>query len=128
MEPYIRSLLRIVAGFTFLAHGGQKLFGWFGGINGKGGTVPNFSKFWFAGVIEFFGGVLILLGLFTAVAAFIACGEMAVAYFTVHNKMGSLPIVNRGELAVLYCFTFLYFFSAGPGPWSLDALIRKKGS
>ncbi|HVA01857.1 MAG TPA: DoxX family protein [Terriglobia bacterium] len=124
IEPWIRSLLRIVVGFTFCAHGLQKLFGMFGGIGGH--RVPLFSLFGLAGILETVGGILILLGLFTVPAAFILSGEMAVAYFIGHFPHGLLPIRNGGELAVLYCFIFLYLFSAGPGPASLDHWFRKK--
>ena len=127
-EPYARSLLRIIAGFTFSLHGAQKLLGAFGGMGGKGVKAVFFSQMWFAGVIEGVGGLLILLGLFTLPTAFIASGEMAVAYHQAHYPQNFWPILNRGELAVVYCFLFLYFVTAGPGPWSLDALIRKKPS
>jgi len=127
-EPLARSLLRIVAGFTFSLHGFQKLLGLFGGMGGKGGTPRFLTLFWVAGGLEMIGGLLILLGLFTSVVAFILCGEMAVAYFHAHAPHGFFPIVNHGELAVLYCFIFLYFCTAGAGPVSLDALVRKKPS
>jgi putative oxidoreductase len=126
LEPYARSILRVVAGFTFSAHGMQKLLGFFGGMGPAGGRVHFFSMFWAAGFIETVGGILILLGLFTTPVAFICCGEMAVAYFRAHFPHGFFPIVNRGELAVLYCFIFLYFVFAGPGPWSVDRAIFKK--
>jgi putative oxidoreductase len=125
-QPYVRSLLRIMAGFTFSLHGWQKLFGAFGGMNGHGATVHLFSLYGLAGVIETFGGGLILLGLFTRPAALIAAGEMAVAYFLVHNPRGFWPRVNGGEFAILYCFVFLYLLTAGAGPLSLDRLLRKK--
>jgi putative oxidoreductase len=79
-----------------------------------------------SGPIELIGGALILLGLFTRIIAFICSGEMAVAYFTAHAANGVYPINNHGEIAVLYCFVFLYLFAAGGGPLSLDALVRKK--
>lgn len=124
IEPWIRSLLRIIVGFTFCSHGMQKLFGMFGGIRGH--KVPLFSLFGVAGTLETLGGLLIILGLFTVPTAFILSGEMAVAYFLEHFPRGHFPISNGGELAVLYCFIFLYLFSAGPGPVSLDRWIRKK--
>ncbi|MCL5005313.1 MAG: DoxX family protein [Acidobacteria bacterium] len=124
VEPWVRSLLRIVVGFTFSLHGLQKLFGMFGGIGGH--RVPFFSLLGLAGVLETIGGPLILLGLFTMPVAFILSGEMAVAYFIQHYPRGFLPISNGGELAVLYCFIFFYLFSAGPGPASLDHWVRKK--
>ena len=121
-EPWMRSVMRIVVGFTFSMHGFQKLFGLFGGHQ-----VGNlFSLFGLAGVLECFGGVLLLLGLFTVPVAFILSGEMAVAYFRSHFPRGFLPIQNGGELAVVYCFVFLYLFVAGGGSLSLDRLIRKK--
>ncbi len=120
--PYARSVLRLVVGLMFSCHGFQKLFGLLGGQRAKLGSFP-----WTAGLIETVGGLLIILGLFTMSAAFILSGEMAVAYWTAHYPRGGFwPIVNRGELAVLYCFIFLYLFAAGPGPLSLDYLLRKK--
>ena len=124
-EPYFRSLLRIVVGFTFSLHGAQKLFGLLGGMGGKGVKASFPSLAWFAGFLEAFGGWLILLGLLTTVTAFILSGEMAVAYFLRHAPRGFWPLLNSGELAVVYCFVFLYLFAAGPGPWSLDAWFRK---
>ena len=126
LEPYARSVLRLVVGFTFSLHGWQKLLGLFGGMGGKGATAPFGSLIWFAGGLELIGGLLIILGLFTSPVAFILCGEMAVAYFKAHFPHGFLPLVNHGELAVLYCFIFLYLSTAGAGPLSLDCLIRKK--
>ena len=125
-ERYARSILRIIASFTFCLHGCQKILGLFGGLGGHGATAPTGSLFWFAGMIELVGGGLMLMGLMTRPVAFIVCGEMAVAYFTQHFPRGFWPIANGGELAVLYCFIFLYFFTAGPGPWSLDYLIWKR--
>lgn len=126
LEPYARSLLRLIAGFTFSFHGFQKLFGLFGGLGGSGAKAQFFSRIWAAGALEMVGGILILLGLFTVPTAFILCGEMAVAYFTAHFPAGFFPIRNGGELAVLYCFFYLYLFTAGPGPISLDSLLCKK--
>ena len=126
LEPRALSVLRIIAGFTFSLHGFQKLFGAFGGLGGQGGTAPFGSLLWTAAVLECFGGLLILLGLFTRPVAFLLCGEMAVAYFRSHAPQGFWPILNRGELAVLYCFIFLYLSIAGGGAVSLDRLIRKK--
>ena len=108
-------------GFTFSLHGFQKLFGYFGGHR-----VEMFSLLWFAGILETFGGILILVGLFTRPVAFILCGEMAVAYFKQHAVRGFWPITNGGELAVLYCFIFLYLVQSGAGGWSLDRFIRKE--
>ena len=124
-EPFARSALRIVVGFTFSLHGLQKFLGFFGGMGGHGATAPVFSLLWTAGVLETFGGLLLVVGLFTRPVAFLLAGEMAVAYFRTHQPRGLWPIENGGELAVLYCFVFLYLSTAGPGPWSLDRLFRK---
>jgi len=126
LESYARSVLRVVVGFTFSLHGMQKLLGLFGGFGGKGGTAPFGSLLWFAGGLEMIGGLLLILGLFTSPVAFILCGEMAVAYFKAHFPHGFIPLLNHGELAVLYCFIFLYLSFAGAGPLSLDSLVRKK--
>ena len=118
------SLLRIVAGLLFICPGGMKLFGWFGGMPGPpaaGGLPPLLLA---AGVIETVGGALILLGLFIRPVAFIASGEMAFAYFMGHFPHGFWPIQNHGEPAVLLCFIFLFLVGNGPGPFSLDQLIR----
>ncbi len=125
LEPYARFLLRFVTGLLFTCHGLQKLIGAFGGIDGKGGDVPFGTMAWYGGLLETIGGPLILLGLFTAPVAFVLCGEMAVAYFRVHAPRALAPVKNGGELAVLYCFIFLYLFVAGAGPISLDRLLRK---
>jgi putative oxidoreductase len=113
-SPHVYALLRIVAGLLFACHGAQKLFGVFGGTR-----VPMFTQLWAAGVIELVGGVLIAIGLYASLAAFIASGEMAVAYFQAHAPRSSVPIVNQGELAVLYCFLFLYIAARGNGRWSV---------
>jgi putative oxidoreductase len=127
LQPYARSLLRIVAGFTFSLHGLQKLFGFFGGMGGKGMAASFPSLPWFAGVLELVGGLLLLVGLFAAPVAFLLSGEMAVAYFMYHYPRGFFPISNGGELAAVYSFLFLYLSIGGPGPISLDAQVRKKG-
>ena len=124
-QGYVRSLLRIVAGLLFSFHGYQKLFGFFGGI-GHGARPHMWSELWIAGILETFGGLLIVLGLFTRPVALLLCGEMAVAYFRAHFPRGFWPIQNGGELAVMFCFVFLYLFAAGPGPVSLDRQVRKK--
>jgi putative oxidoreductase len=122
--PRLLSILRIVTGFLFMQHGAQKLFGFLGGI--PGGTPQLLTLPWITGVLEFFGGLLLLLGLFTRPIAFILSGMMAVAYFKVHARQGLWPLQNRGELAALYCFVFLYLSAAGGGPWSLDS-VRRRG-
>jgi len=112
-SPQFYALLRIVAGLLFACHGAQKLFGLIGGQQ-----VPLMSQFGLAGVIEFVGGLMIAVGFFTSLAAFIASGEMAVAYYQAHLPKGPWPILNGGELAVLYCFLFLYMAARGNGIWS----------
>lgn len=124
---YILSLFRAVTGLLFTCHGAQKVLGMFGGVGGHGAKAAMFSLIWVAGALELIGGLLILFGLFTKCVAFILCGEMAVAYFHSHAPRGFWPIRNGGELAVLYCFIFLYLFTAGGGPLSLDRLLRKRG-
>lgn len=120
-------LLRVVAGFLFIQVGGMKLFGWFGGMPG-GATAAFPSQIWFGGVLEVFGGLLMILGLCTRPVAFVLSGEMAVAYFQFHQPRGLFPIQNHGELAVLLCFIFLLFAAQGAGPWSLDAAWRRRGA
>ena len=113
--PYAYALLRIIAGLLFVCHGGQKLFGWFGGQ-----PVPLGSLFGVAGTIEIVLGILITIGLLTSFAAFIASGEMAVAYFIGHFPKSFWPLENEGEPAVLFCFIFLFMASEGSGIWSID--------
>jgi putative oxidoreductase len=124
LEPYTLSALRIIAGFCFSLHGVQKLFGWLGGIDGKGARAELFSMIGFAGWLEGLGGLLILLGLWTRPVAFIVSGQMAVAYFMAHAPRGFWPILNGGELAAVYCFLFLYLSAAGGGTLSVDRLLR----
>jgi putative oxidoreductase len=123
LTPHLLSALRIVAAFLFIAHGTSKLFGFPPGAPRPPLVV--FSLLFAAGVIETMGGALMLIGLFTRPVAFVLSGEMAVAYFRQHAPGGSWPILNGGELAVLYCFIWLLFVAAGPGPWSIDALRRR---
>jgi putative oxidoreductase len=121
-SPRALSVLRIAAALLFMQHGAQKLFGVPSAP--AGGTTPAlFSLLGLAGVLEFFGGLLLLLGLFTRPVAFILSGLMAVAYFMAHAPQGFWPVVNRGELAVLYCFVFLYLALAGGGSWSVDHCV-----
>jgi len=120
MQPYnsqTYALMRIIVGFMFLCHGSQKLFG-FPGTLPEG--VPAFIIY-VGGSIELIGGILIMIGLFTRWAAFICSGEMAAAYWMAHGTKALLPIVNGGELAVLYCFVFLFISTHGGGLWSVDA-------
>jgi putative oxidoreductase len=118
-------LLRLVAGLLFLQAGGMKLFGWFGGMPG-GATVSLMSQVGIGGILEFFGGIAIMLGLLTRPVAFILSGEMAVAYWQFHAPQGTWPIQNQGQPAVLLCFIFLYMAAQGADEWSLDELIRSR--
>jgi putative oxidoreductase len=119
-EAHLRAILRIVAGLLFLEHGLIKLLGFPPG--GQPGLQDVGSFLWIAGLIEVVTSILVILGLFTRLAAFVAAGEMAVAYWTVHAKMGFYPALNMGEGAILFCFVFLYLAAAGPGAWSIDGL------
>ena len=116
----ILSVLRIIAGLLFLAHGTAKLVQWPYVEMFKDG-VPLASLFGIGGVLEIIGGVLIVLGLFTRITAFVLSGMMAVAYFMFHAPASFYPIINQGELAIIYSFVFLYLAAQGAGPWSLDA-------
>jgi putative oxidoreductase len=115
--PRMLSVVRIMAGLIFLAHGTQKLLG----FPASDMNPPVFSIFWFAGLIELVAGTLITIGLFTRPAAFLASGTMAFAYFIAHAPQNFFPSLNGGDAAILYCFFFLYLVFAGPGSWSLDA-------
>jgi putative oxidoreductase len=126
-RPRALAVLRIVTAYLFITHGTAKLFG-----------VPHNAMFdglqWMsligvAGILEVVGGALLLVGLFTRPVAFVLCGFMAVAYFMAHASQGQplVPMINKGELAVLYCFVFLYFAVAGAGAWSVDAVRRRPG-
>jgi putative oxidoreductase len=119
-------LLRVVAGFLFIQFGGLILFGWFGGIPGQPGRPPLMSQTGIGGILEFFGGIAILLGLFTRPVAFILSGMMAVAYWQFHAPSGPWPVLNQGVPAILFCFIFLYMAAKGGGDWSLDSMIRRK--
>jgi len=122
----VYALLRAVAAWVYLQHGASKLFGAFGGMGPNGGTVQLMSLFGLAGVIELGCGILILIGLFTRPAAFLASGEMAAAYFMVHAKTSLfITIQNHGEAAVLFAFVFLFISLYGPGPYSIDARLKK---
>jgi putative oxidoreductase len=121
------TLLRIVAGFLFFCHGAQKMLGWFGDPGMPPHGAPAFpTLIWFSGVIELVGGALIALGILTRCAAFVASGEMAVAYFKAHFPHGWVPLQNHGELAVLYCFVFLFLAAHGGGPHSLGRAWKRR--
>ena len=129
MKPFMSSynsqgyaLMRIVVGFLFLWHGAQKLFGIPSPIPGE---IPAFITY-VAGPIELIGGTLVMIGLFTRWAAFLASGQMAVAYWMVHGTKAVLPIQNNGELAALYCFVFLFISTQGGGIWSVDAAQKRR--
>jgi putative oxidoreductase len=122
-SPHLLSVLRIMSGLLFLEHGASKLLGF--PPSNMPGPFQLFSMIGFSGILEFVGGILLAIGLFTRIAAFILSGEMAVAYFMVHAPHDFYPMVNKGELAVLYCFVFLYLAAAGGGPWSLDRLRHR---
>ncbi len=124
-EDATLGLLRVMAGLMFMQHGAQKLFGALGGVGPEGGSAPLMSLMGLAGVLEFFGGLLVAFGLFTRPVAFVLAGQMAFAYFMAHFPQGFWPILNRGELAALYCFVFLYVSARGPGRYSLDAMIGR---
>ena len=116
------ALLRMVTGFLFLWHGAQKLFGIPTPIPGE---APAFIIY-LAGPIELVGGALVMIGLFTRWSAFVTCGQMAVAYWIGHGTKALLPLQNGGELAVLYCFVFLFISAQGGGRWSVDTLLGKQ--
>lgn len=120
--PHVLSILRIVAALLFFEHGTSRLFGFPSPLP----TPALFSMYWFAGALELIGGALLTLGLFSRTAAIVVSGEMAFAYFISHAPHGFYPILNRGDGAILYCFVFFYLAFAGPGPWSLDALIARR--
>ena len=119
--PAMLSILRIVVALLFFEHGTSRMFGFPASV-----STAFLSLHWFAGAIEFAGGALLALGLFSRTAAFIMSGEMAFAYFLSHAPASFFPIVNRGDGAILYCFVFLYIALAGAGPWSLDAVLRRR--
>ena len=123
LSPYLLSVLRVMSGLLFLEHGTSKLLGY--PPSGMSWTFVYNSPMSWSGIIELVGGILLTLGLFTRFSAFILSGEMAFAYFMVHAHNSFFPLVNKGELAVLYCFVFLYLAAAGGGPWSIDRLRHR---
>ena len=125
--PRAQSVLRIIVGFLLMPHGAQKLFG-FLASSPMMGPHPLASLMGFAGVLELFGGLLFLIGLFTRPVSFILCGFAAVAYFMAHAPRGLFPTLNGGQLAILFCFVFLYLSVAGGGAWSVDTQIARRQS
>jgi putative oxidoreductase len=122
--PRVLSLLRVVSALLFMQHGLMKLFDFPAPQPGAPDPLPPLLLA--AAAIEVVGGGLIVIGLFTRIAAFVCSGQMAVAYFMAHGSQGFWPALNGGELAIMYCFVFLYLVFAGPGVWSVDALMRKR--
>jgi putative oxidoreductase len=122
LSPYVLSIVRIMVALLFFSHGLSKMFGF------PSPKMPDpLTLAWFAGAIEFIGGGLLAVGYLSRLAAFIMSGEMAVGYFMSHAPRGFFPQLNGGEAAILFCFIFLYFVFAGPGPWSIDAMVGKGG-
>jgi putative oxidoreductase len=127
-SPQIYAILRIVTGFMFMLHGTQKLFNLPAFVNpcpGASMPAPDPTFMMVVGILEFVLGLLVMLGFFTRLAAFLASGMMAVAYFMAHQPNGALPIQNGGEIAALYCFVFLYIAAQGAGVWSVDSLMTR---
>lgn len=122
-RPQMLSVLRIMSALLFMAHGTMKHLGF---PPSAGPTGEAWSLGWIAGLFELVGGALLALGLFTRPVAFVLSGVMAFAYFIAHAPQSFFPVLNGGDAAILYCFVFLYFVFAGPGPWSVDAALRRK--
>ncbi|MBI2508306.1 DoxX family protein [Candidatus Woesearchaeota archaeon] len=123
-QDYLYFVFRVVVGLLFLQHGGQKLFGWFGGLGGNPAELV--SLMGLAGIIEFFGGLAIVLGLFTRLAAGVTAIEMIIAYFMAHAPRGAIPLLNQGEPALLFFASFLVLLAYGAGKWSLGKVLFKK--
>ena len=122
-SPRALAVLRIVTALLFIGHGTMKLFGFPAGDNPM--TVELFSMMGLAGILEVFGGLLLLFGLFTRPVAFVLAGQMAVAYFMAHAPQSIYPALNGGDAAILFCFVFLYLVFAGPGAWSVDSMRHR---
>ena len=123
--PRVLSIVRIVVALLIIEHGTQKLFGF--PVPSANGTPTAFSLIWYAAVLEFAGGLLLLGGLATRLTAFVLSGEMAFAYWIAHAPRSPFPVANGGDAAILFCFIFLFFAAAGGGAWSLDRLIERRG-
>lgn len=121
-RPQALSLARIVAALLYFEHGTQKLLG----FPPSDGAIEAFSLSWFSGIIEIVGGALLIVGFQTRAVAFVLSGHMAFAYWIGHAPRGFFPVDNGGDAAILFCFIFLYFVFAGPGPWSVDAALRRR--
>jgi putative oxidoreductase len=126
--PQLLSTLRMMAAFLFVQYGTTKVLAWPAPIMPDGGTAPLTSLAGIAGLLELIGGPLLLVGLLTRPVAFLLAGEMAVAYFKGHASQGFWPVLNQGAPAVLFCFVWLYLSAAGPGPWSIDALLERRAA
>ena len=126
--PIFLSVLRMIAAFAFFTYGTSKLFAWPAGMLPNGATAVLASKIGFAGILETVGGALLFVGLFTRPVAFLLCGEMAYAYLSGHMVRSFWPTINQGVPAFLFCFIWLYISAAGPGPWSVDAMMRRNGA
>lgn len=125
---YLHGILRIVSALLFMMSGSMKLFAFPMGVPPNGGTVPLLSQMGLGGILEFFGGLLLLLGWYTRPVAFILSGEMAVAYFQFHYPQNFWPIINGGTPAILFCFLWLYFSAAGAGAFSIDQWRKKENN
>lgn len=129
LRPIAHNAMRIGVAFAYWTHGGQKVLGWFGGFGPDGGTADMMTRFGIAGSIELVGGLLVMIGLFTRPVAFIVAGEMAVAYWWIHfSRGGPWHWANGGELALIYCFVFLFIAAAGPGAFSVDGWLKRRHS
>ena len=124
-SPAALALLRIGAGLLFMQHGAQKLFGLLGGVGGSGAPAELLSQLGIAGALEFFGGALIVLGLFTRLTAAVLALLMVIAYVIAHLPQGAIPVLNGGELALLYALVFTFLAGSGSGAWSLDRLRKR---
>ena len=122
--PYLLSVMRIVIAFLFMQYGSTKLYGLPAEVMPGGGTASPLSLAGIAAMLELFGGGLVFVGIFTRSVSFLLSGEMAIAYFYGHAPQGIWPVLNQGAPAILFCFVFLYISAAGPGPWSVDAVLR----